>query len=87
MSLLMTKELPRYECLLEAAKEAQEYNNKVDNEQRSSAIATAVKLGNKIYAPTEAQMELWRSTGRQIWKQFDSKIDPAFLKRIVDTQK
>jgi tripartite ATP-independent transporter DctP family solute receptor len=74
-------------AILEAAKDAQEYSNKLDNEQRASAIATARKLGVQFYTPTDAEMKIWTSTGRQIWKQFDSKIDQGFLQRILDSQK
>ncbi|MBF6570119.1 MAG: TRAP transporter substrate-binding protein [Candidatus Binataceae bacterium] len=74
-------------AILEAAHEAQEFSNKADNEQRDSAVATARKLGVQFYNPTPAQMKVWRTTGREIWKQFDSKIDQAFLKRILATQR
>ena len=73
-------------AILDSAHEAQEYSNKRDNEQRDTAIAAAKKLGVQFYIPTANKMKIWRSTGREIWKQFDSKIDQAFLKRILATQ-
>jgi tripartite ATP-independent transporter DctP family solute receptor len=73
--------------ILEAAKEAQAYSNKLDAELLESARAKARELGVRTYTPTSAEMNVWRTTGRQIWKEFDAKIDQAFLNKILEAQK
>ena len=74
-------------AILDAAKEAQAYSNKLDAELGESARKRARDLGVKTYAPTADEMKIWRSTGRQIWKDFDSKVDKSFLNKILETQK
>jgi tripartite ATP-independent transporter DctP family solute receptor len=72
--------------ILDAAQETQAYSNKLDQELLETARAHARKLGVRTYAPTEEEMKVWRSTGRQIWKDFDSKIDKGLLKMVLDAQ-
>ena len=31
-------------------------------------------------------MKQWRTTGRQIWKEFDAKIDQNLLKLVLESQ-
>ncbi len=73
--------------ILDAAAEAQAYSNKIDAEQMQDGIAIGRKLGVKFYKPTPEEMKIWQSTGRAIWKDFDSKIDKALLKTVLDAQK
>lgn len=74
-------------AILEAAAEAEAYSNKLDGELLDSARATAVKLGVKTYRPTPAEMEQWRTTGRQIWKEFEPKVDAQLFRIVLDSQK
>jgi len=74
-------------AILDAAAEAQAFANKIDQELSDAARAHARKLGVQTYHPTAAEMELWRTTGRQIWKEFEPKIDKALLNSILDAQK
>ena len=46
----------------------------------------AKKLGVQTYKPTPEEMKIWQSTGRAIWKEFDSKIDKTLLKLVLDAQ-
>lgn len=73
--------------VLEAAKEAEVYANKLDQEGSDAARAHAKKLGVKTYRPTEAEMKLWRETGRQIWKQFEKNLDKELLDLVLESQK
>lgn len=74
-------------AILEAAKEAEAYSNKEDAALVESSREHARKLGVKTYVPTEEEMKLWRETGRQIWSQFDAKVDKTLLQAILDAQK
>lgn len=73
--------------ILEAAKEAEAYANKLDQEGSDAARAHAKKLGVKTYQPTEAEMKIWRETGRQIWKQFEKNVDKELLNLVLESQK
>ncbi len=73
-------------ALLEAGDEAQAYSNKLDAEMTYEGRAIARKLGVQTYQPTPEEMKIWQSTGRAIWKDFDSKIDKALLKMVLDAQ-
>lgn len=73
-------------AILDAAAEALAYSNKIDAEMMEEGRAIARKLGIQTYKPTPAEMKLWQSTGRAIWKDFDSKIDKALLKIVLDAQ-
>ena len=73
--------------VLEAAKEAEIYANKLDQENSDTARANAKKLGVQTYRPTADEMKIWRETGRQIWKQFDKNIDKEILDLVLDSQK
>jgi tripartite ATP-independent transporter DctP family solute receptor len=73
--------------ILEAAKEAEVYANKLDQEGVEAARAHAKKLGVKTYQPTEAEMKIWRETGRQIWKQFEKNVDKELLDLVLESQK
>lgn len=77
---------PVQKVLLDAAKEAQAYSNKLDTESIESSRAHARKLGVKTYTPTPEEMKVWRSTGRAIWKDFDSKVDKGLLKIVLSSQ-
>lgn len=77
---------PAKKAILEAATEAEAYTSKVDAEMLEEGKAAARKLGVQNYIPTDEEMKLWRSTGREIWKQFDAKIDKALLKMVLDAQ-
>lgn len=74
-------------AILDAAAEAQAYSNKLDAELLDSARATAKKLGVQTYRPTPTEMEQWRTTGRQIWKEFEPKVDRELFKIVLDSQK
>lgn len=74
------------EAIMYAAQEAQLYNNEIDRLDRERARAYAASLGVKTYKPTDAEMEVWRSTGREIWSKFDAKVDKQLLKMILDAQ-
>lgn len=73
--------------ILAAAKEAQAYSNKLDGEMVATSIEYAKKLGVNIYTPTAEEMKVWRTTGRQIWKQFEGSMDQDLLKQVLDAQK
>lgn len=73
-------------AIVNSAKEAEAYSNKLDGEMVDTARAQAVKLGVKTYTPTPDEMKLWRTTGREIWKQFNSSVDKELLKQVVDAQ-
>lgn len=74
-------------AILDAAAEAQAYANKLDEEMSDAARAHARKLGVQTYKPTAAEMDVWRTTGRQVWKEFEGRIDKALLKVVLDAQK
>jgi TRAP-type C4-dicarboxylate transport system substrate-binding protein len=78
---------PVQKAILDAAAEATAYTNKVDAEMLEEGRAVARKLGVQTYKPTAAEMQQWESTGRAIWKDFDSKIDKGLLKMVLDAQK
>lgn len=73
-------------ALLDAAVEAEAYSNKIDADMMEEGRAVARKLGVQTYTPTPEEMKLWQSTGRAIWKEFDSKMDKALLKMVLDAQ-
>ena len=72
--------------ILDSAKEAQAYSNKLDAELIESSRAAANKLGVKSYTPSADEMKLWRTSGRAIWKDFDSKVDKDLLKIVLSSQ-
>jgi tripartite ATP-independent transporter DctP family solute receptor len=74
-------------AILDAAAEAEDYANKLDQELLDAARAHAKKLGVQTYQPTAAEMEQWRTTGRQIWKEFEGKVDKALLNIVLESQK
>jgi tripartite ATP-independent transporter DctP family solute receptor len=78
---------PAQKAILDAAAEATAYTNKVDAEMLEEGRAIARKLGVQTYKPTAAEMQQWETTGRAIWKDFDSKIDKGLLKMVLDAQK
>lgn len=77
----------KQQIILDAAKEAEAYSNKEDAAMVESSREHARKLGVKTYIPTEDEMKLWRETGRQIWAQFDAKVDKELLQAVLDAQK
>lgn len=73
--------------LVQAALEAQDYNNKIDQQLLKEAKAYAIGLGVQFYKPTDEEMKLWRDSGRKIWKQFEGKIDKELIQMVLDSQK
>jgi TRAP-type C4-dicarboxylate transport system substrate-binding protein len=73
-------------AILESAKEAEDYGNKLDQELTEKARAYAAKLGVQTYTPNEQEMKQWRETGRSIWKEFEGKVDKDLLKMVIDSQ-
>ncbi len=73
-------------ALVEAAREAEAYSNKEDAAMVESSREHARKLGVKTHVPSDEEMKVWRETGRQIWSQFDSKVDKALLQTVLDAQ-
>jgi TRAP-type transport system periplasmic protein len=74
------------QAILEAAAEAQAYSNERDAELLAISRQRAIDLGIKIYEPTPQEMVIWTDTGRQIWSQFDSKVEKDFLQQVLDAQ-
>lgn len=72
--------------LISSGNEAEEYGNKLDQTLTDKARAYAAQLGIQTYIPTPTEMEQWRSSGRSIWKDFDSKVDKDLLKQVLDSQ-
>jgi tripartite ATP-independent transporter DctP family solute receptor len=70
----------------ESAAEAQAYSNKIDAELLAKSRQRALELGVEIYEPTPEEMKVWTDTGRQIWSQFDSKVDKALLQQVLGAQ-
>lgn len=73
-------------AILEAAAEAEKFGNQRDAEMSDAARETARRLGVRFYNPTPQEMDLWRASGREIWKQFDGKVDKELLKIVLDSQ-
>jgi tripartite ATP-independent transporter DctP family solute receptor len=69
-----------------AAKEAEAYGNQMDQAMSDKARDYAKTLGVQTYNPTEEEMKQWRATGRQVWKDFEDKVDQNLLKMILDSQ-
>lgn len=69
-----------------AAKEAEAYGNQMDQAMSEKARDYAQTLGVQTYTPNEEEMKQWRATGRQVWKEFDDKVDQNLLKLILDSQ-
>lgn len=73
-------------AILAAAKEAEAYGNQVDQAMLEKARDYAKSLGVVTYVPNEEEMKQWRATGRQVWKEFESKVDKDLLRMVVETQ-
>lgn len=73
-------------AIMDSAKEAEDYGNKLDQELTEKARAYAAKLGVQTYTPDEQEMKQWRETGRSIWKEFEGKVDKSLLKMVLDSQ-
>lgn len=73
-------------AILDSAKEAEDYGNKLDQELTEKARAYAGKLGVQTYTPNDQEMKQWRETGRSIWKEFEGKVDKNLLKSVLDSQ-
>jgi TRAP-type transport system periplasmic protein len=73
-------------AIVESAAEAQAYSNKIDAELLQKSRQRAIELGVAIYEPTPEEMKVWAETGRQIWSQFDSKVDKPLLQQVLDAQ-
>ena len=71
---------------VDAATETEAYSNKIDADMMEEGRAIAKKLGVQTYKPTPEEMKIWQSTGRAIWKEFDSKFDKTLLKLVLDAQ-
>lgn len=80
----MPQELQK--VVLASAREAQEYGNQQDALLSEKAREYSKSLGVVEYTPTDEEMKVWRSTGREIWKEFDNKIDKDLLKLVLDSQ-
>lgn len=72
--------------ILAASREAQEYGNQQDALLSEKAREYARSLGVVEYTPTDEEMKTWRSTGREIWKEFEGKIDRELMKIVLDSQ-
>ena len=73
-------------ALVESAKEAAAYSNKLDAASIATSRAKAQQLGVQTYAPSEQEMKIWRGTGRQVWTQFEGKIDQTLLQQVLNVQ-
>lgn len=75
------------QVLLEAAKEAEVYNRKVDLEKQAEARAAIERSGVKIYTPTPGELKQWKTVASKVWESQKANVPPEYVKRIIDAQK
>ena len=75
------------QAILASSKEAEAYGNQIDQELSDKAREYAKGLGVVTHIPNAQEMEQWRTSGRAIWAQFDSKVDKELLQIVLDSQK
>ncbi|KYH31791.1 TRAP transporter substrate-binding protein [Neomoorella mulderi] len=69
-----------------AAKEAEQYNIQVNTDAMAKAKENALKAGVKFYDLSPEEMKVWQDIAPMIWKQFENKIPPAYIERILKAQ-
>ncbi|MFJ0618181.1 TRAP transporter substrate-binding protein [Bordetella bronchiseptica] len=74
-------------AILEASREAEAYGNRIDHGMAAKALAYAESQGVKVYHPSAEEMTQWRTTGQQIWKQFEGQLDKTLFQQVLDAQK
>lgn len=74
-------------ALLQAGREAEDAALKFNLEEVEQWRAQAEKIGVKIYIPSAAEMELWRTAGKSMWGKFSAEVPQPVLDRVVKSAK
>lgn len=81
----LTPELQQ--VILDAAKEAQEYNfanaEKISNDELVKVMKEA---GVEIYNPTAEEMKQWTAAGEKVWQEFKDKVPQEMIDRTLKAQ-
>jgi TRAP-type transport system periplasmic protein len=74
------------ELLMRAAKEAEQYNIRVNEQAMTTAEKRAKDNGVTFYELSAEEREIWKKTAPPIWKQFESKVSPEYVKKVIIAQ-
>ncbi|AEG13810.1 TRAP dicarboxylate transporter, DctP subunit [Desulfofundulus kuznetsovii DSM 6115] len=74
-------------AILDAAKEAQEYNFANTEKWNEELVQKVKEAGVQFYTPTEEEMKQWYAAGQKVWDKFKDQIDQKFLERVLEAQK
>ncbi|MFZ5945926.1 MAG: TRAP transporter substrate-binding protein [Bacillota bacterium] len=73
--------------VLDSAKEAQNYNFEIAPKMVDELKKEIVESGVEVYVPTAEELEQWKSSREEVWKQFEDKVDMDFVKKVIEAQK
>lgn len=74
------------ELLVKAAKDAEEYQVKLDQEMLITAKKILLEKGIKIYETTKEEKIKWHGTAAPVWEKFKSEVSLEFLRKIREMQ-
>jgi TRAP-type C4-dicarboxylate transport system substrate-binding protein len=74
--------------LMEAAQEAESYNNTLDEQAGANAAQKMKESGIEIYSPTESEFQEWKRLGVEIWPEFigEDGISRQLVQDTLDAQ-
>ncbi len=89
MRLEAFNKLPKdlQEVLLAAGKEAEGFSITTDAAEVDEARQGALKAGIKIYTPTPAEMDQWRSAAQAVYTQFRDRVSPEYIAKVKQAQR
>lgn len=76
------------DVLMEAAQEAEEYNNSLDAQAGANAAQQMEDSGIEIYTPSDEEFQQWKELGVEIWPEFigDDGISRQLVQDVLDAQ-
>ena len=76
------------EMMIQAAKDAEEWEAKVDADFTRESQEKIAAAGVKIYTPTPGELKEWKgAVVPKVWDMFKDKVSAEFLNRIQEIQK
>ncbi len=75
------------ELIIRAAKEAEQHNIQVNEQAMKVAEKRAKDNGVIFHELSVEEKEIWKNTAPPIWKQFENKVAPDYVKKVLSAQK
>ncbi|WP_456279034.1 TRAP transporter substrate-binding protein [Bacillus sp. AK128] len=75
------------EILMEAGKEAVEWQRNLANEREAEAKQQFIDFGIEVYEPSEKEMKEWKKAVEPVWDEFvtEGKAEPEYVDLILKT--